>query len=343
MKHLFETIIQKLEMGESLVLATVIGQQGSVPRSAGAKMVVCQNGIIYGTIGGGLVESNTIEKALETFKTQKSKIFEFNMASSGFNKGEMICGGHLKIMIQYFDSENKALVSTFKNIIKALKNRKRAIMTTCINSKTYESDLVVLAQDLSPEPINSLKFPQNGHHLLTKLKKSAIIEIDDQQFWCEPLVIPARLYLFGGGHVSQAVAAISHTIGFDTFVIDDRPEIIRPELFPAECILKLILEFEHCFEKLDIDEHNYIVIVTRSHIYDMQVLEQAVKSKAVYIGMMGSHRKKNTIFNHLAKNGITKAQLEKVHSPVGLPINAETPAELAISILGELVQKRGEK
>ena len=343
MKQLFEIIVQNLEKGEAVVLATVIGHKGSVPRSAGAKMVVCQKGQIYGTIGGGLVESNTIEKALETFHTEVSTIFEFNMTNTGFTKGEMICGGHLKIMLQFIDPENKATLNTFKNSLKALNNREQVILTTRLDTKPYDFDLVVSARDDASELPGPALFPHNGIQQLTTLNKSVMIEVGDQQFWCEPLMLPAKLYLFGGGHVSQAIAAISHTVGFETIVIDDRPEIISPELFPADCILKLIPEFENCFEKLDIDENSCLVIVTRSHIFDMLVLEQALKSNPAYVGMMGSRRKRNTIYDHLSKKGITPAQLEKVHSPIGLSINAETPAELAISILGELIQHRGEK
>jgi xanthine dehydrogenase accessory factor len=342
MKQLVEILISNLERGDAIVLATVIGHKGSVPRNAGAKMVVCQNGTISGTIGGGSVESETIERAREILKTQKSEIVEFNMTNSGFTKGEMVCGGKLKTLIQYLNPERKELIKTFKNIIKAVNNREQAIVLTCIENVEGFPPQIFLVHGSSRKQFESEHFQKIDQKQISELKKPAILKFGNQQFWCEPLAIPTKLFLFGGGHVSRSIAAISHTVGFDTFVIDDRPEIIKPELFPAECTLQLISEFKNCFETLDINKNDFIVIITCSHVSDMQVLEQAVRLKALYIGLMGSRRKRLTIYNHLSKKGISQALLNKINSPIGLDINAETPAELSISILGELIQKRGE-
>ena len=157
----------------------------------------------------------------------------------------------------------------------------------------------------------------------------------------EPILSEPTVYLFGAGHVSQQIAPLAKRVQFRVVVIDDREIFANRGRFPdADEIL--VSEFETCFQQLSIDESSYVVIVTRGHLYDGFVLEQAVKTRSRYIGMIGSKKKIHILYQNLMKKGIPKETLERVYAPIGLDINSETPEEIAVSIVAQLIQVRGE-
>ena len=130
-------------------------------------------------------------------------------------------------------------------------------------------------------------------------------------------------------------------VGFNVVVIDDRAEFANQERFP-DAHTRLIGDFEQAVEGLQIDGDSFVVIVTRGHRFDRVVLQQVTNSSAAYIGMIGSRTKRDAIYRQLIVEGVATARdLERVHCPIGLSIGAETPEEIAISIVAELVQERG--
>ncbi len=125
-------------------------------------------------------------------------------------------------------------------------------------------------------------------------------------------------------------------------IVDDREMFANRDRFP-EADEVIVSEFETCFDRLVIDESSYIVIVTRGHFYDGFVLEQALKTHARYIGMIGSRSKIQILYKELLKKGVPKTSLDRVCAPIGIDINSETPEEIAVSIAAELIKVRGEK
>jgi len=136
------------------------------------------------------------------------------------------------------------------------------------------------------------------------------------------------------------LAPLAKKVHFKVVVIDDREIFANRERFP-DADEVIVSEFEKCFGRLNIGDSSYIVIVTRGHLYDGIVLEQAVESKARYIGMIGSRNKIQTLYQSLTRKGIAKETLGRVHAPIGIDINSETPEEIAVSIVAELIKVRG--
>ena len=159
------------------------------------------------------------------------------------------------------------------------------------------------------------------------------------EVFIEPILTPPRLYLFGGGHVSLPLAKMGKLIGFEIAVIDDRAEFANADRFPGAEIL-FADDFTKAFPRLKIDKSSYLVIITRGHQHDELVLEWAVTTPAKYIGMIGSQTKVKAIFSHLLKKGISQEELDRVHTPIGLEIGAQTPEEIAVSILAEIIKVR---
>jgi xanthine dehydrogenase accessory factor len=183
--------------------------------------------------------------------------------------------------------------------------------------------------------------PKRIHMSLTarEAEEAGMICGGELEVFIEPILTAPNLYIFGGGHISLPLAQIGKLIGFRITVIDDRAEFASAERFPeAETVLAE--DFAKAFPELKIDRLSYIVIVTRGHQHDELVLGWAVGTPAKYIGMIGSKTKVKTIYSHLLAKGVSKEKLNSVHSPIGLEIEAQTPEEIAVSILAEIIKVR---
>ncbi len=159
-------------------------------------------------------------------------------------------------------------------------------------------------------------------------------------FFIEPLQLPERVYIFGGGHVGIHVTALAKRVGFDCVVVDGRAEYASAERFPeaSRCI---VADPGAVAEALAVTDRDYIVIVTPAHHDDYQVLRGVIRKPARYIGMIGSRTKRAQIYDTLrTTDGVSEDLLRKVHSPIGIAIGSETPEEIAVSIVAELIQVR---
>jgi xanthine dehydrogenase accessory factor len=161
----------------------------------------------------------------------------------------------------------------------------------------------------------------------------------DMEVFVEPIPVTSHLYIFGGGHIAVPLAKIAQITGFKISIIDERPEFANPERFP-DATQTVTSDIAAAFDQLTVDRSSYIVIITHGHKGDEAALTGALKTPARYIGMIGSKEKNRAIFSHLLAKGYTRADLDRVHAPIGLRIKAQTPEEIAVSILAELIQER---
>jgi xanthine dehydrogenase accessory factor len=158
------------------------------------------------------------------------------------------------------------------------------------------------------------------------------------EVFVEPLLPQPVLYVFGGGHISSAVARAASSVGFAIAIADDRERFANAERFPMAG--EIYTTYEDAFEKIKPNASSYLLIVTRGHKDDMRVLAWAVRTDARYIGMIGSKRKVLSVYKALEKEGYSVGEFERVHAPVGLDIGALSPEEIAISITAELIAVR---
>lgn len=157
--------------------------------------------------------------------------------------------------------------------------------------------------------------------------------------YIDPIVPVPAVFIFGGGHISLSVSKISAMAGFQVTVIDDRPEFANAERFP-EAAQVIAEKFSAVFPRLPVTRSSYMVIVTRGHADDQQVLEWALTTEAGYIGMIGSKRKIGTLYRNLEEKGVAPERLLCVHAPIGLDIGAQTPEEIAVSIVAQMIRVR---
>ncbi len=180
--------------------------------------------------------------------------------------------------------------------------------------------------------------PQIVHFDLSgKDEALAMICGGQMDIFLEPILPSAMLYLLGAGHTSQSTAKIGNMLGFRVVVIDPRPEYNNGDRFPDADSL-IVEEYDSAFSKLNMEEDSYIVIYTTGHVADEQCLYLALSTKAKYIGMIGSKKKAEEIKERLLQKGVSLQQLDRVHAPIGLEISAETPEEIAMSILSQIIK-----
>lgn len=165
------------------------------------------------------------------------------------------------------------------------------------------------------------------------------IQGGDLELFFEVLACPPRLIIAGAGHIAQPLAEIAALAGFQVTVVDDRAEYASARRFPHAAEL-LIGPYQKLMHSLPIDEDTYVVLVTRGHVHDRACLEVVIRTPAAYIGMIGSKRRVRTVLDRLAEDGVGAETLERVHAPIGLDIGAETPAEIAVAIMAEMIKVR---
>jgi xanthine dehydrogenase accessory factor len=351
MEDIYSEIVKALEKKEKLALATLITRVGSAPRAVGAKYLVKGDGTSSGSIGGGCVEAEVWQEAQKVMEKREGRILHFDLTSEQLAEGGLICGGNIDIFLEPLREE---LLNIYKEAARVRQKGGSAILVTLVSvdSAFPKGEGSKVLMKTSGEKIGFLsgglelenKILREGEASLKEKKPKVLVlssENRRMEILLEPIFSEPTVYIFGGGHVSEQVAPLAKKVHFKVVVIDDREMFANRSRFP-EADEVIVSEFEKCFDKVNIDGSSYIVIVTRGHLYDGYVLEQAVKSEARYIGMIGSKKKIRTLYQNLMEKGMVKETLDRVHAPIGIDINSETPEEIAVSIVAELVKVRGE-
>jgi xanthine dehydrogenase accessory factor len=332
MKEMFEKMKFALMSGEDAVLCSIIASHGSAPRGKGAKMAVFSDGSTCGTIGGGAVERISAEMAGEVLRSGASITHPFHLAPSQINDIGMICGGDVTVYFRFFDHRND--LPLLSGILAALSGGENAWLVMQMMQGS------VSCMGLYDET-NGLQFMQSmpQETLLSALQSRAVLLSGTPSYYVEPISRKGNVYIFGGGHVSQETAPLLAHIGFSVVVYDSRPEFAKLENFPGAKDV-LCGSFENIFAQVTITASDYVVIMTPGHQADFEVLRQTLPTDAPYVGCIGSRLKVAKTKERLAQAGLSEAQINRMVSPIGLSIHAETPAEIAVSIAAQLIAFR---
>jgi xanthine dehydrogenase accessory factor len=253
-QRVLRELSEAIAVGLPVVLATVVATRRSVPRHAGAKMLVYRDGRLTGTVGGGEMESRVIDEARALFSTHRPLLLDYALVEP--NRGDPgVCGGEVQIYL-------------------------------------------------------------------------------------EPYMPAHTIVVIGAGHVGRAIVDLADWLGYQTVVIDDRPERLTEEEMPSAG-QRLTGSIGGALAGLDVGEDTSVAVVTRSVDKDVEAIPLLLRTPARYIGVMGSERRWREVTGRLAALGIDEADLERVHAPIGLDIKAETLEEIAVSVLSEIIRARG--
>ncbi|PKO07117.1 MAG: dehydrogenase [Chloroflexi bacterium HGW-Chloroflexi-3] len=356
-KEFFVSLFELLEKKQPVLLATIISQHGSSPRGTGAHMALTTDGHQIGTIGGGRLEAILQERFEALIASKTATILNFTLSESEAANLEMICGGSISILVDPILPENIELFNLYERIYQTIVTQKQGWLLSQLPSNdvdfTPQKCFITPEKEISgswlPEVAFKERIPdklnfQEGEIQFSTidLKSAQMITVGQHMFFLEPIGQHSTVYIVGAGHIAQKLAPLTTMVGFQTIVLDDREDFISLDRFPAVDKSILLEDFEHVFQNLLIDSQSYVVVVTRGHQFDKYALKQALETNATYIGMIGSRRKIKLTFEALLSDGVSEEVLSQVHSPIGLNIGAETPEEIAISIVAELIQHRAQ-
>lgn len=337
MRTLFQLLEESLNRGKDAVLVSIVKSSGSTPRGTGARMLVTEYGRIGGTIGGGAVEYHSEGVAKEVLSTKRSRMEHFCLRQNEVQDLGMICGGDVEVHFEYISARFPGHAALLRHIGALYETGEEFWLLQNISSEEegtmaiYAGTGGLVGMQVPDSVIDELK--------VNRSERPVQIEGDGQIFYCEKQNNRCRVFIFGGGHVSQALVPALGAVDFRCIILEDREEFCRPELFPgAESVL--LIENSHIEDYVHITAADYVCIMTRGHKDDLMVQAQVLKTPAAYIGVIGSRHKRAGVFAKLKEMGYTERELERVVTPIGLPIGAETPAEIAVSIAAQLIERR---
>lgn len=350
--------LRTLERGKKFALATVINVRGSTPREVGAKMIVRDDGQ-FGTIGGGCGEAEVFRKArLLLDEGQGARLTEVDLTGDFDQQQIGTCGGIMDVFVDVWAPDKDLEIA--RHLAAAAEHNRPAALLTLVNGVspvTIGAKSVVDSSTSEGRLTSTLEIPRRAMAQLAARTGDGIpalleisetggadpvtrIEGDEPRLFLDPVASAQRLVIAGAGHIAQPLASLGSMLGFQVTVIDDRASFANRERFPTadEVIVK---PFAAAIQSLTLDRHCYLVSVTRGHSFDEEVVRTALeRTNGAFVGMIGSRRRVKATLDRLAEAGVPQDLLDQVHAPLGMDIAAETPEEIAVSIIAEIVRER---
>ncbi len=309
-----EQALEWAEAGAGAALATVIDTWGSAPRRMGAQMAVSGQGEMEGSVSGGCVEGAVVVEALEALEDGQPRLLEYGVSDGDAFAVGLACGGTIRILVEPIGIGGMP-VQMLRKLVSARRSRKAV---------GYE-----VALDGSARAIVDA-----GHEDRFRMDRSGLSE--DGKIFIGIHNPPLRLVIVGAVHIAQHLAGMAPTVGFDPVVVDPREAFASPARFPDVALLNDWPDA--ALEGTGLDARCAVVLLTHDPKLDDPALEIALRSEAFYIGALGSKRTHAARIERLAKAGFTGTQIGRIHGPVGLNIGASGPAEIAVSILAQMIQ-----
>jgi len=356
--QIWSEAVRTLERDQPFALATVINVRGSTPREVGAKMIIREDGQV-GTIGGGCGEAEVFRKArLLLAEGSGARLAEVDLTGD-FDQQEIgTCGGIMDVFIDLWAPTDLPLA---RKLAESAEHNRPAALLSVVDSGA-RSEAPVGAK-MVIDPLGSEVGAQ-----LAGLEESALKQLGDRasdavagllevnaggglqpvthiesnglpRVFVDPITGAQRLIIVGAGHIAQPLCELGSMLGFHVTVIDDRASFANRERFPQADLI-IARPFTAAIEAVQLDRHCFLISVTRGHAFDEEVVRAALEQPKCFIGMIGSRRRSRAMLARLAEDGVDPARLDEIHAPLGLDIGAETPEEIAISIIAEIVRER---
>jgi xanthine dehydrogenase accessory factor len=359
--QIWSEAVRTLERGQRFALATVINVRGSTPREIGAKMIVRDDGQ-FGTIGGGCGEAEVFRKARVLLEEgARARLAEVDLTGDFDQKEIGTCGGFMDVFVDRW--EPGADLELARRLADAAAHNRPAALLTLVDPGADAKAPVGARAVVDPAhdegyfaaPIELPRRAMSQIAARTRDGLPALLEVSDTgglnpatrlepsgaaRLFLDPITGAQRLVIAGAGHIAQPLASLGSMLGYRVTVIDDRASFANRERFPSadEIVVK---PFAAALAEINLDRHCFLVSVTRGHSFDEEVVRAALeRTTGAFIGMIGSRRRVKATLERIAESGIAPELIEQVHAPLGVDIGADTPAEIALSIIGEIVRER---
>lgn len=307
----WQQLYTKLQNRQKVYLLTVIENLGSSPGRKGFKMLITEDGFIYGSVGGGVMEFALVEEAKQLLQQENPPTFSKKQIHKGNIKhgSGMICSGEQTVAFHCLDTKHRSIIST---IISSLQQGKKG--TLHLSSTLF---------DFTPDVLES----QFEYDINSK----------EDWYFKEHIGFKETLYIVGGGHVGVAVSELFVKLGFYVIVFDNRENLNTLENNQT-AHKKQVIDYNDIKNYIEESSSSYVAIMTNKYTDDKLVLSKLLKNNYQFLGVLGSKAKLQTMWEVLQNEGFTQEELSKVHAPIGLSIKSETPEEIAVSIAAQIIQ-----
>ena len=347
MREVIQGAIDDLKDGQPCVLATVVRTKGSTPQKAGAMLLVRQDGTGVGTLGGGCVEGDIWFAAKEILRLNGGAEFkDYYLNEDIAARDGLVCGGTMYFYLEPL-RDQKDFITVGNAILEASDGGQPVSLATVVNAidggPALGSKLLLRSDGTVSGSFGNAEFDAQVIEVSRKVADIGANESfnlsDGTEVFVDGFTTPPTLVMVGGGHVGKATADLAYSLGYRVYLVDDRPEFCNEERFPyAE--ERVIETYDKWTDHLDLNVNSFVVVATRGHRFDDMALESALKTRARYIGVLGSRRKTIMIYRRLLQQGVPLERIKEVYAPIGLNIGAVEPEELAVSIMSEIIMVR---
>ncbi|MEP5730080.1 MAG: XdhC family protein [Sulfitobacter sp.] len=309
-----EQALAWIEAGQGAALATVIETWGSAPRRVGAQLVVCADGAMEGSVSGGCVEGAVVLEALQVLEEGGCRVLEYGVSDGDAFAVGLACGGTIRILVEPV-GERGMPVAMLRALVEARANR---------TAVAYEVALDGTHRALV----------QKGHANRFRMDRSGLSE--DGAMFVGVHNPPLRLIVVGGVHIAQVLVQMAQTTGFDPVVVDPRAAFGSEQRFPG---VRVVNDWpDDALADIGVDARTAVVLLTHDPKLDDPALHVALASPCFYIGALGSSRTHAGRVERLTQAGFDPDQIDRIHGPVGMNIGAAGPAEIAVSVMAQMIQ-----
>ena len=349
--------------GETVAVATIIDVKGSVPREVGAKMIIHPLGRHVGTVGGGCGEADVMRAALDVIQTGEPATVRVDLTEDVSMQTLGVCGGILDVFVERvggakdegrrmkdedsFVVDQSSFVGTLLASIHARtggagNRRQRPVRRTrgcglARQAAAGRSGLWATSNRRSSPTRRRSSAAANTNYSSTRSSNQLPLQLQRSHVFVEVQRRAPELLIVGGGHIAVPLAQMASLCDFAVTVLDDRPSFANKERFPNAAKV-IAAPLRETVRDLPMDQDTFIVLVTRGHSHDVDCLLEVLDRPVAYIGMIGSQRRVDAVFELLENEmGIDPRKFDRVFAPIGIAIGAHTPAEIAICILAEMI------
>jgi xanthine dehydrogenase accessory factor len=304
--EVLQRALEWADHGQGVTLATVVKTWGSAPRKAGAQMAIRNDGVFVGSVSGGCVEGSVIQEALDV-SLSSSRLLTFGVSTEDAWAVGLSCGGEIAIWIESVN------VDVIQSVVSKLELRQRVTLRLSMN------------QSHPMTVVENWQGTTNGKTLLQD--DGAAMRVYN----------PARrLFVVGAVHIAQALIPMAKQVGYTMVVIDPRGLFLNPERWGN---VPRVSDFpEEYLSSVNLGEQDAVVALSHNPTFDDEALYLALQANAFYVGALGSRRNHAKRCIRLQERGCTDTQIDRLCGPIGLNIGSQTPAEIAVSIVAEMIQ-----
>ena len=349
MRDVLREIGKWYDEGERFGLATVVNTFRSAPRPAGAAMAVSGDGEVVGSVSGGCVEGAVYELAQEVMAGGEAVLQRYGVSDDDAFAVGLTCGGILDVLVE---PVSPAEFPLFGEVVGSIERHEPVAVATVIEGPGEVGARRVVWPDRSEGTLGLDRLDEavdddtrgmlaQGATGIRRYGRHGERRLDELAVFVHSFAPPPRMLVFGAIDFAAAVARVGKFLGYHVTVCDARPVFATAKRFPEAD--EVVVKWPHKFlteAEGDVDERTVIAVLTHDPKFDVPLLEVALRTRAGYVGAMGSRRTHDDRLERLREAGVTEAEIARLRSPIGLDLGARTPEETAVSIAAELIQLR---